>query len=440
MHVHFQEIPVAELSRFGKAKFYRSLLNLLYLVMTISLGALCLSLINFDAKLVWSVIWTTLIYMLGVGMAGPVISAILLVVKARWSAVGVRVFQSFIFVGWISFFLFWVIWVGKEVLFPWGDGSGLPGREWYMQPSFAFLRIGALLFVYLIYASWFIWREVKSDLAYITSQPGFSSDYRDWEYIQASSSRETFDENNTRVYTKLCFHAPILIILYGIIMSLFGFEFIMGMDPIWYSNLFGAHYAVTSIFLALCWGALVSVNVKHSVKALSQYFDSQYFWDLGKLIFGFSMLWAYFSFSQFLVQWYGNLPEETAWLSLRTREYPWKSLMWFVFCGCFVFPFLTLLSQDVKKNFQLLLIPVGIVILSLFLERFLIVAPNVLSYRIPESFNEILVVGAGFFTAVSIVWLSTLAFLGHYPWFAFGRYLFIEKVRSGELNLVEEIN
>ncbi|MCX7953334.1 MAG: hypothetical protein N2654_06890 [Deltaproteobacteria bacterium] len=441
MHVHFKEIPVEELRKYGKARFYKAEFSLLILVLVLTVGLLMLGLLGKEEKLVWSVIWTIIVYLLGVGMAGPAISAILLVVKARWSSVAVRIFESFVIVGWLAFFLLWVIWFGKEILFPWGSGEGLPGREFYMQPWFAFLRNGCLLFFYLCYATWFVMKSVRLDIAYILSKNDYHRDYLDWEYIGDKwIATRNFFEQNEKAHRQLCWHAPILILFYAVTMSLFGFEFIMGMDPIWYSNLFGAHYAVTSLYLTWCFGFCLSVNLKQNIKPISAYFDQQFFWDLGKLIFGFAMLWAYFSFSQYLVQWYGNLPEETAWIALRVRDYPWNILMWFVFGSCFVFPFLTLLSQDVKKNWQLLFVPAVAAVIGLYGERFLLIAPSVFGYDFTlTTWNATLII-SGFFFSVACVLYFSLHFLSHYPFFAFGRHLFIDAVKKGDIKLVEEFS
>ncbi len=428
MHVHFKNIPIEELRRYGKAIFYKNQVLILTLIFILSGGSLILSGIYGDQKLTWSVLWTITVYLLGVGMAGPAFSAILLIVKARWSAVGVRIFDSFVLAGWIGYSLFWISWFGKELLFPWGDGSGLPGKELYMQPGFAYLRIGLILGGYLIYATWFVLRNIKLDLGYILSFDDFHTDYRDWEYISAKV--KDYTSYNSREYSKLSYHAPIIVILYAVTMSLFSFEFVMSMDKYWYSNLFGGHFFVTSIYMVLCFSVIIAVNLKINIKPLSELFDQQFFWDLGKLVFGFSMLWAYFAFSQFLVQWYGNLPEETHWLSLRTREFPWKSVMWFVFGGCFVFPFLTLLSQDVKKNFQTLLIPSSIAIISLYMERFWIIAPSMFGNYFPGALDEIFIIIGGLGFIVSTVWLLVLAVFSHYPFFNFSRYLFLEKLKS----------
>lgn len=435
MHAHFQDIDVAELRRFGKLRLPTDFSRFLLLLLTVSSGVLLLGLLSNAETWSWVSLWTITVFFIGVGFAGPAISAILLIVKARWSSIGVRIFESLVIVGWLGYFFFWVCYFGKETLFPWADGSGLPGKEAYMQPGFTYIRHGALLLVYLLYSSWFVWRGIRQDLQFITGSPGYHADYADWEYI--SENRANFDDENVKAHRTLGFHAPILVILYGIVMSLFAFEFIMGMDPIWYSNLFGGHYFVTSMYTAWGFGIVLSVIVKSFGKHISKLFDTQFFWDIGKLFFGFSMLWAYFSFSQFLVQWYGNLPEETAWIALRMREYPWKTVTWLVFLMCFVFPFLTLLSRDVKKNHQLLMVPVTVALIGMYIERSLIIAPAVVSKELPADLWHLTVFSSGLIFSVSSILYFSLKLLAHYPHFAFGRHIFIEDVRAGRVKIVE---
>ena len=95
------------------------------------------------------------------------------------------------------------------------------------------------------------------------------------------------------------------------------------------------------------------------------------------------MLWGYTWFSQFMPQWYGNLPEETQWMILRTREMPWQGLGWIVFGMCFVIPFVLLLSRDVKKTPRAYSTVALIILVGIWLEKYLIITPQVSPDHIP---------------------------------------------------------
>lgn len=217
---------------------------------------------------------------------------------------------------------------------------------------------------------------------------------------------------------KLSWNAPLIMALYCVIYSLFAFEMIMAMDTIWFSNMFGGFIFVGNIYLG--WGAtiLILIYLCKTNPTFASIARKDQLWDLGKLLFGFCMLWGYLFFSQFLVQWYGNLPEETQWLILRTREYPWKGLSWIVFSMCFVIPFLVLISEDVKKTPRAVASIIFVIMIGVWLEKYVLVMPQLSPTEIPLTSASMgggvmeLGLFVGFF---GIYALSILHFLGRYP-------------------------
>jgi hypothetical protein len=99
------------------------------------------------------------------------------------------------------------------------------------------------------------------------------------------------------------------------------------------------------------------------------------FHDIGKLFFAFGLVWADFFYAQFVVIWYGNIPEETAYVIERVMTAPWKGLAWTVFIVCFVAPFLILLNKKIKTVPAAMIGICGSVIIGMWLEHFLLLAP-----------------------------------------------------------------
>ena len=133
----------------------------------------------------------------------------------------------------------------------------------------------------------------------------------------------------------------------------------------------------------------MSMYFSRKKQALGELVTDQQFWDLGKLNFGFCMLWGYMFWSQFLTQWYGNLPEETQWLILRTREFPWKGLAWIAFPMAFIIPFISLLSRDLKKNRVTYAVVCVVLMTGVWLDRYLIIMPELSPNSIPLGLKEI---------------------------------------------------
>jgi hypothetical protein len=129
-------------------------------------------------------------------------------------------------------------------------------------------------------------------------------------------------------------------------------DWIMSLDPEWFSTIFGlltiagwglTSFALTIVVLALIQGSAGTTDI----------LKPRHFHDLGKLMLAFVMLWAYLSFSQFLIIWSGNLPEEIPWYVRRTTG-SWGYVAIALVIGHFALPFVLLLSQDLKKRGKLL--------------------------------------------------------------------------------------
>ena len=137
------------------------------------------------------------------------------------------------------------------------------------------------------------------------------------------------------------------------------FDWVMSLEPHWYSSIFGAVLTAGGVVaahaLAVYGMARMPVKLRESiVPSTSDHGGHErhapdVFGDLGNLLLAFIMVWTYFSFSQFLIIWSGNLPSEIAWYELRLHN-GWQYVAIAVLVMCFVAPFCNLLSRDVKQN------------------------------------------------------------------------------------------
>jgi hypothetical protein len=136
--------------------------------------------------------------------------------------------------------------------------------------------------------------------------------------------------------------------------------------------------------------------------------------DIGKLLFGFCVFWAYLFYSQFIVIWYGLLPIEQAWLIHRFGQ-PFQPLMALVFACLFVFPFFGLMGVTPKRTPQILVFFASIVLIGLWLERYILVYPSLYSNadNIPFGWHEI---GPMLFF-LGLVVLAVTAFQQRFPVF-----------------------
>jgi hypothetical protein len=143
------------------------------------------------------------------------------------------------------------------------------------------------------------------------------------------------------------------------------FDWAMSLEPHWFSTAFGALMVVGQVLSALAFAIAVVMMLADS-EPLSSVITKKRLNDLGNLMLAFVMLWAYISFSQFLIIWSGNLPEEISWYQPRLKG-GWGVLAIVLLLFHFALPFMILLSRNVKRRARSL----GMVAIGVFLMRLL---------------------------------------------------------------------
>lgn len=140
--------------------------------------------------------------------------------------------------------------------------------------------------------------------------------------------------------------------LFLLTLTVFSIDWMMSLEPHWYSTMFGVYYFAGTLVSAFSVATFGSVMLKTN-GYLDQRIGKDSFYSLGTLIFGFNIFWAYIGFSQFLLIWYADLPEETFWM-LHRWDGSWKYVSMALLFFHFVIPFLILTSRRAKTNLKLL--------------------------------------------------------------------------------------
>jgi hypothetical protein len=143
------------------------------------------------------------------------------------------------------------------------------------------------------------------------------------------------------------FSGPSLVV-FCIIVTFASVDWVMTLEPHWFSTIWGLLYVVGWALSCFCF--MVALMAMLIDKApLDGVLGKRHFHDLGKLMLALVMVWAYFNFSQYLIIWSGNIPEETTWFLTRTAG-GWGWIGAFLIIFHFAFPFLVLLQQDFKRR------------------------------------------------------------------------------------------
>lgn len=177
------------------------------------------------------------------------------------------------------------------------------------------------------------------------------------------------------------------IFIFGFTLAFASFDWMMSLDPPWFSTMFGVYYfAMTfQVFFAV---VILTVLFLHKKGLLTKTIRTTHITDLSKLLFGFTVFYAYIAFSQFFLIYYANIPEETLWYYHRL-EGSWEGFTYLLLIGRFVVPFFILLPAASKSNMKLIGIVSAWIVIVHFIELHWIVMPTLHHYGIQFSWIDI---------------------------------------------------
>jgi hypothetical protein len=163
------------------------------------------------------------------------------------------------------------------------------------------------------------------------------------------------------------------LVIYGFTVTFASIDWVMSLEPQWYSTIYGLLFMVSEALTALAFAVCILIWLSDR-KPLSQVVRPAQFQDLGSFLLTFTMLWAYMEFSQFLIIWGGNLTEEIPWY-LRRMEGVWGHIGLLLVIMSFFFPFFLLLFRHVKRRTRSLLIVALLVLMMRLVDMFWMVLP-----------------------------------------------------------------
>ena len=165
------------------------------------------------------------------------------------------------------------------------------------------------------------------------------------------------------------------LMFYGLSITFAAVDWVMSLDPHWYSTIYGLLFLAGQGLSALSFCIALLVILSAEGGPLEGAIRPSHFHDIGKLLFAFTMLWAYFSYSQFLIIWSGNLAGEIPWYMERLKGgWQWIGILLVIFH--FALPFALLLSRTLKRAGTTLVRIAGLIIFMRFVDLFWMVAPD----------------------------------------------------------------
>lgn len=194
-------------------------------------------------------------------------------------------------------------------------------------------------------------------------------------------------------------------LLYALTVAFAGFDWLMSLDYHFFSTMWGVYFFAGNFLSAIAFCTVVLIALT-SFGRLRGVITSEHFHDLGKLVFGFTVFWAYIAFSQYFLIWYANIPEETGWVMAR-REPGWMTISTLLVFGKFVLPFLFLLPRPVRRTPGLLLLVCLWLLAMHVVEIFWIVRPQ-MTPAIAEGAERVMYYGG----PLKMTWLDLVGPVG----------------------------
>ena len=336
----------------------------------------------------WSAFYVALFFSLGLSLLVLTFYAIQRVALVGWSVVILRVMEA-ITANLLPTSIIMVVLLVASVmhlnhLFPWmAEGIFDPesdkydaiidGKSWWMNSTGFIVRSIAYLLIWNAYRFFIRKGSIKEDTA--------------------NDSNKTYKNNYNM--------SVVFLFLFMITESMMSWDWIMGLDPHWFSTLFGWYVLATLLVSAITVIAFVTIYLR-SKGAIPGVNDS-HIHDLAKFMFGFSVFWTYLWFAQFMLIWYADIPEETTYFVARFTEYKFP-FIGMVFMN-FVFPILLLLNSDFKSKPWFVFIGGTVILIGHYIDIFVMIMPSTVgaqwSFGIPEISAIFFFVGLFIYTTFS---------------------------------------
>ena len=238
---------------------------------------------------------------------------------------------------------------GMQILYSWSrPGQTDPvilAKHGYLNPAFFILR---MIFYFAI---WF----------------GLTHFLNKW------SGQEDAGGTNIALWMRLEGLSGIGLVMYGFTVTFASVDWVMSLEPRWFSTVYGLLFMVSQALTALAFAVIILVWLSDR-KPLSDVVRPAQFQDLGSFLFTFVMLWAYMEFSQFVIIWGGNLSNEIPWY-IRRMEGTWGSVGVLLILLSFFFPLFLLLFRNVKRRAHALVIVALLVIVMRLVDMYWMVLP-----------------------------------------------------------------
>jgi hypothetical protein len=304
-----------------------------------------------DQERMWAAYLVSFFFFACVGLSGLFWSSLQNMVKAGWS-VSIRRYAE----GMTSYLPVMVVTslvllLGLKHLYPWADPAQVEASA-ILQSKGSYLNVTFLVVRLLFFGlGMLVFRQI----------------------IVGNSLKQDKSGDEQLTHKNVGFSIG-FILFFAITFSLFSVDMLMSLLPSWYSTIFGI-YCFAGLFQAFFAVMIPIVIFMRRAGFVKGYVTENHLHDLAKFMKGFTVFWAYIAFSQFMLIWYANIPEETEYFIMRA-QHGWLGISAALFIFRFVVPFLALLPKSLKRNENHLLAVSALILIMQYTDIFWMVYPN----------------------------------------------------------------
>ncbi len=280
----------------------------------------------FVPERIWSNLFVATFFLLTIALGGMVFIALAFVTGAGWNVAFRRVPEALAKVVPIVGLAILIVLGLRMNRYGWHhDGGGDAGTYWFKElwltPAYWQLRSACYIVIWSLLGGWLVGRSRKRD---------------------ANSSNAGYQAGNVR-------GAALFLVVYAVTFSLASVDWIMSLDPLWFSTMWGVYNFAGMVLAALATVVILCILLSAPGRPLQGVFSTEHLHDLGRLLVGFSCFWMYIWFSQYMLIWYSNIPEETSYFVDRTHG-PWGPVVVISIVLNWIVPFFVLLPRSAKRS------------------------------------------------------------------------------------------
>jgi len=345
-------------------------------VMPLTLLAICTIAVGYGIHSSPERVWPSLLlngfYILSLAVSAIFFLAAQRLTGARWSASLRRIPEALMAPLPAAAILMMFLYFGRHTIFVWTNPGtfdhepDIAGKVQYLQPSFVFARMALWLALWIVFGLLFRRISLKQDL-----NPNTSLTY----------------------HGRLNRLSIVFVIVFALSFTLGSYDWLISLDPHWFTTMFGVYiFAGTFVqgIAAVTLTAILLRSAKPSAKLIS---DHQLH-DLGKMLFAFSTFWAYIWTCQYLLIWYGNLPEEVTYYVKRTDGL-WLPLFALNLILNWIVPFAILLSAKAKRTTRVLGFACVVLLAGHWLDLYITIMPTYSSVPVFGPLELLIGIGCG---------------------------------------------